>query len=399
MTSQSAMADYISIILRAIEKAQNDPSQLRQLVYDISRISVGQQLLINYRELSGEGLQQQISDLESAIRQVETLARLENELLPTSPRVALIASSTTIYDDVAAVVNHRAGRTGESGDQQLLTTLNPNHELQPAMARSDVVQSGQAPNCNSADRFWKIELLIAIILGFAIYAVTLTRWDSFPMQDILGHREIARGPAAPTTSVLAARPTSTNSTFARTNNSHPMGFPLPSVYGVYATSGGKLYALDPLAMRVPDPRVAVSAMISSMSRMVIPNGQIKFIIYRRDLSASAPDNVSVRVVAQVMREIKFTGSGPPKTVSVDGQWAIRNKSYNFEVAPIENNPEMIVVRPTDANFRFLPGRYALVFKGEGYDFSVAGKVSDIAHCLDRTDALGGMVYSECRRLP
>jgi len=177
-----------------------------------------------------------------------------------------------------------------------------------------------------------------------------------------------------------------------------LDFPLPSIYGVYAVNNGKLYELEPLAMRVPDPRVAISAMISNPSRVTIPDGKIKFVVYRRDLISSAPDTVSIRIVAQVMREMKFTGSGSPTTTEVDGQWAIRSKAFTFGVAPLRGNDQMVMVEPPNAQFSFSPGRYAFVFKGEGYDFSVAGRMTDMAHCLERTDALGGTVYSECREL-
>ena len=108
---------------------------------------------------------------------------------------------------------------------------------------------------------------------------------------------------------------------AGTADIHKPDFPLPSVYGVYAESGGKLYALEPLAMRVPDPRVAISAMISSPSQVLIPSGEIAFVVYRRDLAASAPDSASVRIIARVMRELKFSQAGPPKTIDIKGEWS------------------------------------------------------------------------------
>lgn len=180
---------------------------------------------------------------------------------------------------------------------------------------------------------------------------------------------------------------------------HPsLGFPLPSVYGVYAVSAGKLYELDQLAMRVPDPRVRISAMISDPSHVTVPDGKLSFVIFRRDLAASAPIDVFVRVIAQVQREMKFNGDGPPTITKVDGQWAVRSKSYQFRVAPLADNPEMIVLRAADTDSALPPGRYALVLGGQGYDFAVAGQVTDTAHCLESSDIVGGTMYSECRSL-
>jgi hypothetical protein len=177
-----------------------------------------------------------------------------------------------------------------------------------------------------------------------------------------------------------------------------LGFALPTVYGVYAVNAGTLYELDPLPIKVPDARIAVSAMISTPSHVTLPNGNLSFVIFRRDLVSNAPIEAFVRVVAQVEREMKFGAAGPT-TTKVDGQWAVRSKSYAFRVAPVSNSPEMIALRPEDPQLILSPGRYALVVAGQGYDFVVAGKITDTAECLERSEIVGGSVYSECRTLP
>ena len=68
-------SDYLSVILRAIEKAESDPAQLRNLVYDLARLSLGKHVLTNYRQLGSEGLQRQVHNLEAAINQAESLAQ------------------------------------------------------------------------------------------------------------------------------------------------------------------------------------------------------------------------------------------------------------------------------------------------------------------------------------
>jgi hypothetical protein len=175
-----------------------------------------------------------------------------------------------------------------------------------------------------------------------------------------------------------------------------LGFDLPTAYGVYAVSAGKLVELDTLPIRVPDARVAISAMISQPCVVTVPGTKLSFVVFRRDLVSSAPDVVSVRVVARVMRELKFSENGPAKTIRVDDQWAVRSNSYELRVSPVANNPEMILIRPQSADFSLPAGRYALMLKGQAYDFTIPGPIIDSAQCLERTDALGGMVYSECR---
>jgi len=53
--------------------------------------------------------------------------------------------------------------------------------------------------------------------------------------------------------------------------------------------------------------------------------------------------------------------------------------------------------PTSRISRFSPGRYILVLKDQGYDFTIAGKVTDPVQCLERTDAANGEFYSECQK--
>ena len=75
--------------------------------------------------------------------------------------------------------------------------------------------------------------------------------------------------------------------------------------------------LPQMAMRVPDPRVAISPSISTPSQAHFPTGKLQFVIFRRDLANSAPDRVSLRVVARVARVLTFDTHGKPTTSKVD----------------------------------------------------------------------------------
>jgi hypothetical protein len=170
--------------------------------------------------------------------------------------------------------------------------------------------------------------------------------------------------------------------------------PLPVTYGVYAISNGRLVELEPLAGKVPDPRVFMSSVIKRPSHTQLPDGRVGFIVFRRDIAASAPDRVSVRVIAKIERTITFS---PTASVTpVDDEWAVRGISHELRVEPVKENPEMLRVRFDDPDFAFSPGRYALVLKGQAFDFTVTGVVSEAAHCLERTEAANGTFYSECR---
>lgn len=55
------------------------------------------------------------------------------------------------------------------------------------------------------------------------------------------------------------------------------------------------------------------------------------------------------------------------------------------------------LRPEKEDFVLPAGRYALVIKGQAYDFTVAGPITDAAQCLERVDAANGTFYAECGR--
>lgn len=405
----SITSDYISVILRAIEKAENDPVHLRSLVYDLSRLSLGKHLLNNYRLLGSEGLQRHVQDLEAAINQVEDLSQKQLgdgdktpllEPAAHSPNQTAItvrdSFSDSIFDDSwldNAPVLLRQGSDDLIRDTRGVTKiLRPSEIWEPGA-------HGQHSSRTRADFWWSIQLASAALIGVCIYAVMLVRSDLFfaGFKNYSQAAQVSQGVAvasiAPNGSGLSA-PGAVHAPVGRS-----LGFPLPSVYGVYAVSAGKLYELDQLAMRVPDPRVRISAMISEPSHVTVADGKLDFVLYRRDLAASAPLEVFVRVVAQVKQELKFSSAGPPKVNNISGQWAVRSKSYEYRVAPVEDSPEMVVLQPANPQLTLSPGRYVLVLGGQGYDFTVSGKITDVAECLERTDVVGGDVYSECRTLP
>jgi hypothetical protein len=177
----------------------------------------------------------------------------------------------------------------------------------------------------------------------------------------------------------------------------PLGFPLPTVYGIYAVSGGQLFKLEPLVGRVPDQRVFMSTAVKMASRTVLPDGRVVFIIYRRDAANSAPERVSVRVIAKVLRAMTFNTAGPASTMNVQDTWTIRNISYDFRVAPLGEGSEMLMIKPENEDFVFPAGRYGLVIKGQAYDFTMAGPITEAAQCLEEIKAENGTFYSECRR--
>ena len=100
----------------------------------------------------------------------------------------------------------------------------------------------------------------------------------------------------------------------------------------------------------------------------------------------------------MVRALTFDAKGKPNIAPVSDGWNIRNISYPFRVRPIPGNAEMLLVQSEKPDFVLPPGRYVLVLNNQGYDFSVAGQVTELTHCLERTDAANGEFYSECQKL-
>ena len=141
----------------------------------------------------------------------------------------------------------------------------------------------------------------------------------------------------------------------------------------------------------------MSAAIRTPSRTILPDGHLKFIVYRRDSATSAADRAEVRIVAKVERETGFDAAGKAVVSKIDDTWIIRNISIPFRTAPKKDSPDMYEVQSEDAEGALTPGRYVLVLKGQAYDFSVAGPVSDPRQCLERLAATNGQFYSGCQK--
>jgi hypothetical protein len=404
----SITSDYVSVISQAIEKAQNDPAQLRSLVYDIARSCLAKRLLPNYHELGNAGWYQHTSDLEEAINRVESLSQRANKALTDDPSVQLLDGPHNSRDQNAivvrdplsdAMINHvrqnnppfALHRASYPIDEQFPEIIQPTEIWAPAF--------GSGRRHDRINFPWGLQLATAAFIGVVIYAVLLAPLGYIQALNHSTAVQLTQG-ATPSNPAKAQGGTKVSLREANSASAaQALGFFLPTAYGVYAVSGEKRFALDLLPIKVPDSRVGISAMISEPSHVTVPNGKLSFVIYRRDLASSAPTEVFVRVVAQVEREVKFNVAGPPTPEKINDQWAIRSKSYEFTVAPIDDNPEMVVLHPEDPNLVLSAGRYALAIAGHGYDFTVAGRMTDTAQCLERTNVVGGTVYSECRTLP
>jgi hypothetical protein len=354
--------EFALLLSRMINTIKQDPEQLRLTIYDFARTKLKADM-----SWAGEDEKRRLlASLETAIKGVEKFSLRTDQtaqLNPPSaaPQLALGGSAPTPRASSVAGVGQADVQTYPREPLEIRAT---------STLRSYPVRRSRA-NTTSFLLFGFGGLLVGSLLIAGVY---------------LQHTVAMRGPVeqsvpAPPHSAAAA--------------ADAPSFPIPTDYGVYALNNGKLSELDALSEQVPDKRVAMSTPVTKPSRTTLPDGQARFVVFRRDLAGNAPDRVDVRVVARVTRELTFDQKGKATILPVEDAWNIRNVTYGFRVRPIPGNPEMLLMQPENANFVLPAGRYVLVLKNIGYDFTVAGNITDPAQCLERTEAANGVFYSDC----
>jgi hypothetical protein len=398
--------EYFSVLARAIAGVGQIRAQLRTLMFELARSELRrgphQRSLSFENDATWSALKQQISTLDKVV------AQIESELIDDTMRLTISPQSVVVSQMIEDGTNAR--RLIDRSSSELVVRDGFDGEIIPPLLQTAPRQTiyamplpplsegrNEASSSKEATRSIKVafrsiaQLTTAVLLGVAIFFFLAKRTGLF---DFVGTRGDKLAAAAAT----VADVTPVQSTATASAKPKELGdLPVPDSYGVYAIEGGKLVALQALPIRVPDQRVGISALITSPSESVLPDGRLRFLVYRRDLLNNTPDLVTVRVVARVMRALTFDSGGKPHTVKVDGSWAVRSNVYEMRVSPNSGNPEMIVISPPDGNFTFPAGRYALVLnKNLAYDFSVDGQIIDKAQCLERTDAVNMPVYAECR---
>lgn len=380
--------EYALTLQRIISTVQDDPAQLRMTIYEFARA----RLKIDTSWAEESERKRLLEALETAIQGVEEFSarREQRERIPSNPTAQIgqaappVASASTTVATVRPV---------NPAPEDIL--LPERAYLRPGIqavveVRTQSLGSMLAGFCAGI-------LLLAVIAGLAYHKEQLPGFDERFSQMIppTGAKQVAPQSTAETSSSSSAPAVDAKN--AAASSPGPLPFPLPSDYGIYALSNGALTELNVLPERVPDKRIAMSTPVTQPSRTTVADGRTRFVLFRRDLAENAPDRVEVRVVARVVRALTFDAKGRPSFSPVTDAWNIRNLAYELRVRPIAGNPEMLLVQSEKADFALPAGRYALVVKDRGYDFTVAGNVTDVAQCLERTDAANGEFYSECQK--
>jgi hypothetical protein len=377
--------DFAVVLSRVIESIEDDPAQLRNAVYELARLKLRREAWRREPPLKLWEARHLTQALESAIERVETIYSKHDELRALQSLYRLIESSEIGRSEVMIeprepllIVNQAPAQTADAD------------HLPVFLARAN----GASLNVERSLRWPGAAPLLRGAL-VAIFAAALCAVLS--QSGLLGTQKAA--PTVQTNESPVPKPVvqaPEQALHPATTLPQSSPFPLPTVYGAYAVSGGQLHELEALAGRVPDQRVFMSTPIRTLSRTVLSDGQIVFIVYRRDVASSAPERVTVRVIAKIMRAMTFNTAGQASVGDVEDSWTIRNVSYELRVAPLSESSEMLMIRPENVDFAFPAGRYGLVIKGQAYDFTVAGPITEAAQCLESVKASNGSFYSECR---
>jgi hypothetical protein len=364
----SSEIEFALVLSRMINSITEDPEQLRASLYELARHKLEEQVVSETPEEQSRIL----DSLEVAIKGVEThYSRMELRALEPPEgrfRFGLLSFRGPPKPEPVVGLADEADRGG-------WRPFKP-HKL-----------DGQA-------RSWKFMapwryvtvLALAALVGVAVYQ----RANLASMLKFNGGGDAVASNAA-------SKPVPVAAEQVVLKQAEPAPDPLvPTTFGVYAISDGKLYTLEMLPGRAPHPRVAISPAISAPPKTVLPDPDIKFVVFRRDSVANALSRAEVRVIARISTEMKFDSAGKPVVTKADNTWVIRNVSYPYRTAPYKGQPDMYEVIGAEPDRPLTPGRYALILKDEAYDFGIAGQITDSKQCLESVAAANGAFYAECQ---
>lgn len=357
----STEVQFALVIARMIDTVNSSPEDMRQAVYDLARYKLQEQ----FTHADANDVKRAQHALETAIRGVEKFSAAQQASLPP-PAVSDEGRGAVRYLPSPGVATAAPAR--------------PPLEMNPQRsATSRRTYSIWSPIKRTAG-------MLAVLAGLLLAFQERERLASLAQYLLKQAKPVAtqaevKPVAEPVPKPAAAKP-------------NPLR---PQDYGTYAVNNDQLSELKLLPGRAPDLRVAVSAAIKVSSQTVLPNGHPKFIVFRRDAASNAADRAEVRIVAKVARDFTADAAGK-KPEESNPTWVIRNVAFPFRSSPIADSPEMYELHSEDPALELTPGRYALIIRGQSYDFTVAGDIVDPRHCIERVILTSGTLYTDCKKL-
>jgi len=421
------MADYYSVLAQQIGETTNDPARLRQVVYEAARLALDRELRAHQPPLPADEAERHMRELENAI------ARLEADASgPTVGANGGRAPGSEAPNEIGVMPVRAMPR------RPTTYRVNPNDFVNPEVKKREPPARLPSPQLLLGLKI-AFQAAVAVIAGAALYFAVWGRAAPTQLAKINSPapapvarpaappagpalaaiappeaapavqteaKQVETAPAAIAPAEAAPAETAAEPATAHTTGAIAAGtpapatpFPLPSAYGVYAIDGNQLIALEPVAAAPVDPRIRTQLQIVTPSRTTIAAARPAFVVYRRDLNASPPERVSVRIAAKLAQALNVDSAGKALVgMPATDTWIIRDQGYDMRVTPLRDNTEMAVLQPEKDSDIFPPGRYELWIGGQPYDFVVAGAVTDSAHCVESVATVRGPAYSQCKSL-
>lgn len=296
---------FALVISRMLDTVKDDAEAMRQMVYDLARYKLQEQ----FTYADAKNIDEMKQALEVAIDEVEKFSR-DQAPLERLPSHQLTSAKVT-----------EAGTLLVSGDPTVLpSAIGTSRSKRPAV---------------SGPLLPVIKRTVAILVVVGAVVVIVSHRDRIAALRRLTSSqtpEIAQVTPKPETTITVAKPEMVPSA------PPPPARVLPSDYGIYALIDDKSLAeLNATSVMAPDMRIAISPEFKKPDRPHLPNGRVKFIVFRRDIANVIPERVEVRVVAKV-KEFSTDAAGKTTGGGAD-VGVIRNFSYPFRISPILGKPK------------------------------------------------------------
>jgi hypothetical protein len=342
--------DYYAALAPVIAAFAPDNAQLRSMIYEVARSKLKEQLHRQAKVLSHSERAQQLLAFETAIEQIEA------DLTDNSSNYTHPGNLIPAVDPRVEIISPVRGLS------------------HPSEARSELIIERGAP-VSPLNRSALILVITVILVCLAYFGIEHERSSEVQLNKE-ADQYVERN------------------TIKLSSHAPILSIPIPATYGIYAVSDGHLVELQPLPIKLSSSRITISHAIPSASTTKLPNGQVQFIAFRRDLVSNVPEKVTIRVIARVVLT-SARGKEALSPTNSDTLWAIREPSYEMRVAPVRGNAAMILIHPANVDFSFPAGRYALALNALAYEFSIDGPVTDLAQCVKSTGEDAASEYKEC----
>ncbi|OPY93818.1 hypothetical protein A5906_17165 [Bradyrhizobium sacchari] len=353
---------FALVISRMLETVKDDADARRQMVYDLARYKLQEQ----FTYADARNIDQMKRALEVAIEEVEKFSR-EQAPLERLPQQQLASSKET-------------GGVLMSGDATVL--------------KSGIETSRGKLPAASGPLLPVIKRTAAILLAFGAVILIVSKRDNIAAlrrQIASQPAEIAQVTPRPETTIAVAKPEMVTPAAPAPTRV------LPTDYGIHALIDDKSLAeLTATGVMAPDMRIAISPEFRKPDRPHLPNGRVKFIVFRRDVASAIPERVEVRLVAKIAREFSSDAAGKA-LAGGDDVGVIRNFAYPFRASPIPGKAEMYELHTGDSELELPPGHYVLSLGAQAYYFQVDGEITDPRQCLERVVAGNGTFYAPCKK--